>query len=300
MYEAYYGLNGKPFAVPPDPSFLFVSPQYRAALTMLEYGLVNSTLFMLLTGEVGAGKTLVVRDVISRIRGDMRVVLMTNTSHRLGTLLQWVCKACGIDTRQQDDVGLYQMFVAALEREQAAGRRLLLIVDEAQNLGVEVLEELRVLSNVNVDKRLLFQTILVGQPELREMLKRPDMRQFVQRIGVDYHLQPLSEQEAVGYVKHRLKVAGGNPELFSRSAIELAHLHSGGIPRLINQLCELALVYGYSAGLRSIGPDIMEHVIADRVAGGLFPSAAPAETAAPPPRSRWSETLRRMFPGAYS
>ncbi len=312
MYEEHFGLKEKPFALPPDPEFVFLSPHYRAALTMLQYGILNKTLFTLLTGEVGSGKTLLIRRMISKMPEDTRVGLISNTSESLGSLLRQICVAFSLDGPDQDDVKRHELFRSFLEREYEAGRQVLLIVDEAQNLGLKTLEELRMLSNVNADKRLLLQIILVGQPELREMLKRPDMRQLTQRISVDFHLKPLSEQEVVEYIRHRLSVAGGNADLFERDTASLVWASSRGIPRLINQICDLALVYAYAAESTKVDRVVMLQVIKDRIAGGLFPppasspfaaaavpDAPPRRPTAPPPpplrKPHWTDPVRRLF-----
>ena len=158
-----------------------------------------------------------------------------------------MCSAYGLDATGKDDVALYNAFIDFVIEEYASGRRVVLIVDEAQNLGRGRLEELRVLSNINVDKHLLVQIVLVGQPELRDMMRMPQLRQFAQRIGADYHIGRLNEDETLAYVQHRLRVAGGpRTDLFTTAALKLVHASSRGIPRLINQLCDTALVYGYA------------------------------------------------------
>ena len=277
MYESYYGLREKPFALAPDPAFLYPSRHHQFALMMLEYSIVNRAAFSLLTGEVGSGKTTLIRQLLGRLKNDVRVGLISNTNRHFGKLLQWVCLAYELPYRGKDDAELYESFVDFLVAEYAAGRRVLLIVDEAQNLDPLMLEELRVLSNVNADKHLVLQTILVGQPELRDTLRRSDLRQFAQRIGTDYHLPTLTMQDARLYVRHRLAVAGGDPELIEVEAIDLVWSRSGGIPRLVNQLCDTALVYGYADQRRRIDLELMAQVVADRTAGGVFPTPGVAD-----------------------
>jgi type II secretory pathway predicted ATPase ExeA len=270
MYEAFYRFREKPFSLTPNPEFLFPSRHHQFAAMMLEYGIVNQAGFFLLTGEVGSGKTLLIRQLLSRIGADTTVGLISNTNRSLGRLLQWVSMAFELPYRGKDDAELYEQFAEFLIAEYAAGRRVLLIVDEAQNLDLLMLEELRVLSNVNADQHLVLQTLLVGQPELRKTLQRRDLRQFAQRIAVDYHLPALTVSETGEYVRHRLRVAGGDPNLIDDEAIALAYERSGGVPRLINQLCDLALVYGFAEQLVRIDVEIMAQVIADRSSGGLF------------------------------
>ncbi len=279
MYEAFYGFRERPFALTPDPEFLYPSRHHQLALTVLEYGVLNRAGFCLLTGEVGSGKTLLIRRLLSRLDADTRVGLVSNTNRHFGRLLQWVCLAYGLDFDKKDDAELYRTFVDFLLSEYASGRRVLLIVDEAQNLDALMLEELRVLSNVNADKHFVLQTILVGQPELRDTLRRTELRQFAQRIGIDYHLPLLNQAETRNYVRHRLTVAGGDPGLIEQDAVDLVHSRSGGVPRLINQLLDMALVYGFADQRSCIDIGVAEQVVADRVAGGLFPAISLAAEA---------------------
>jgi type II secretory pathway predicted ATPase ExeA len=274
MYEAHFGLLEKPFALTPDPAFLYRSRHHNFGLMSLEYGLINRAGFCLLTGEVGSGKTLLVRQLLAGLGPEFRVGLISNTNRNIGGLLQWICLAFELDYSNKTLAQLYEIFVNFLTSEYAAGRRVLLIVDEAQNLGSPVLEELRVLSNVNADKNMVLQTFLVGQPELRATLCTPAMRQFAQRISSDYHLPALRQSDAREYVRHRLSVAGGLPTLISPDAIDLAWESSGGIPRLINQLCDLALVYAFGDGQQAVDLATMEAVVADRRAGGLWQPGA--------------------------
>ena len=296
MYSAHFGLKELPFALQPDPGFLYLTPQHRSALTMLDYSLLNQSLFCLLTGEVGSGKTLLVRQLIQRLGAGTRVGLISNTSQGFGLVLRWVCQSFAIEPAAGDDVSLYRALVAFLESTHAQGLKALLIVDEAQNLDAAMLEELRVLSNLNADKRLLLQIMLVGQPELRDTLKAAELRQLVQRIGIDFHLKPLDSTETRNYVRHRLQVAGGDPELFDDEAIGMAYESSGGVPRLINQLCDLALVYAYASQRRRVDAATMEQVIEDRLSGGLFPQIQPAVPPVMPEQAAgWRQALRRTF-----
>jgi len=284
MYEKFFGLLEKPFALTPDPSFLYRSRHHRHALAALEYGLVNQAGFTLLTGEVGSGKTLMIRKLMGGLPRAFTVGLISNTNRSFGGLLQWICLAFEISDRGKSVATLYHEFVEFLARQYALRRRVVLIVDEAQNLDAALLEELRVLSNVNADKNQVLQTILVGQPELRQLLRRPELRQFAQRISSDFHLPGLGQQDAREYVRHRLSMAGGDLELFRSDAIDLAWQASNGIPRLINQLCDQALVYAFGDGAYRVDRAIMNSVIQDREAGGLWLplplSPAPAAQAA--------------------
>lgn len=271
MYESHYGLSKKPFALTPDPEFLYLAKHHRRALLQLEFGLANQAVFVLITGEVGSGKTTLIRYLLGRIPKDRTVGVVTNTSRESGRLLQWVCSAYGLDIAGKDDATLHVQFTGLVAREYAAGRQVVLVVDEAQNLGATRLEELRVLSNLNVDRHVMLQVILVGQPELRNLMRSPKLRQFAQRIGADYYIAELSLSETLHYVQHRLKVAGGPEDLISADAVRLVFSSSRGIPRLINQLCDTALVYGYAEDRPNIDAQLMEEVVRDRCAGGVFP-----------------------------
>ena len=271
MYEQFYKLRERPFALTPDPSFLYLSKQHGFALTMLRYGVQSGAGFCVLTGEVGSGKTLLVRQLLASIQDEVSVGLLNSLPRDADDLLRWVCMAFGIEHKGQDVVSLYQLLVDFLLREYAAGRRAVLIVDEAQNLGIDMLEHLRLLSNVNDGKHVVLQTILVGQPELLETMRSPQLRQFAQRVAIDYHLQPLGLEDAIAYVRHRLSVAGGCTDLFSVGAISIVHQATEGVPRLMNQLCDTALVYGFAEQQPSIDAGLMTQVIAGRRAGGIFP-----------------------------
>jgi general secretion pathway protein A len=272
IYESFYGLKKKPFSLNPDPAFIFLAAPHRKALTMLEYSLANDAPFCLISGEVGSGKTTLIRHLLNNLEQTITVGLITNTSPHFGRLLQWICMSFGLEykDKDKDEVALYEVFTRFLIDEYAKGHRVVLIVDEAQNLGRVDLEELRVLSNINADKHLLLQTILVGQPELRALIRTPKLLQLAQRISADYHVGALSADEARSYIRHRLRVAGGRINLFRHAAMTLAYETSHGIPRLINQYCEQALVYGYAEGRERIDGELMAQVIEDRRSRGLI------------------------------
>jgi general secretion pathway protein A len=275
MYEDFYKLRELPFALTPDPAFLYLSSQHSLALTMLRYSVTSRSAFCVLTGEVGSGKTLLVRQLLGSLQEQVSVGLISNLTHQSDDLLQWIGMAFGLNHAGRDIVTLYQDFVDFLLREYAAGRRVVLIVDEAQNLTVEMLEQLRVLSNVNAGKHVVLQTFLVGQPELLDTLRQPELRQFAQRVNIDYQLKPLSLEDTLAYVRHRLSVAGGSTDLFSVGAVALVHEASGGLPRLINQLCDTALVYGFAEQQQGIDAGLMTQVIVGRRTGGIFPDTGP-------------------------
>ena len=245
MYEAFYGLKEKPFTILPDPGFLYLGQVHSMAYSMLEYGVVNRAAFTVITGEIGSGKTTLVRHLLNGLGRDARVGLISNTQRDFGELLQWVLLAFGLDFRAKTKIELYDTFTKFLIAEYGAGRRTLLIIDEAQNLDAGTLEELRMLSNINADKDQLLQMILVGQPGLRDQLHRPELVQFAQRISVDYHIKPLSLVEGIRYIHHRVRVAGREEPLFANPAAALIHRAARGLPRRINILADLALVYAF-------------------------------------------------------
>lgn len=264
MYLNHFGFNSKPFAMSPDPTFLYESQQHAAALTMLEYAMESHAQFCLLTGEIGSGKTTLVRRLIRMLGDRVTVGLVSNTHGRFRSIHPWALSALSITPRDSSEISHYEALNEFFIGEYAKGRRTLLIFDEAQNLSIRTLEELRLLSNVNSENDVVLQTILVGQPELRLKMARPDLRQFAQRVVVDFHLNALTLSDAESYIWHRLAVAGRGDSVFQRKAIKIVHEHSGGVPRLINQLCDLSLVYAFADQARMVTPEIVERVLRDR------------------------------------
>ena len=268
MYESYYGFHEKPFALTPDPAFLFATQKHHRALTLLQYGLMNQVGFSVVTGAIGSGKTLLLRKLLRQLDDDVTVGMVSHVQcDTFEEMLRWILLAFELDYRDKGKVELSETFVEFLIKEYGEGRRVVLIIDEAQHLGPAALEQLRMLSNVNVDKHQLLQLILVGQPQLLQLLQRPELEQFVQRIGVDYYLEPLEQSEVKGYIQHRLRVAGGDPELFDEDTYELVWRSTGGIPRLINLLCDMTLVYGYAEQKSKIDKQLIENVIRDKQRG---------------------------------
>lgn len=247
MYETYYQLKAKPFTLLPDPEFLFLGTRHKMALSLLEYGLVNGSAFIVITGEPGTGKTTLLNRLLDQSRRQWTIGMLENTHGGLGGLMPWITASFGLVTKGKNEVELFHEFARFLEGEQTAGRRVLLVLDEAQNVGSAMLEELRLLSNLNDGRRRSLQILLSGQPALRDLLKGPGMEQFAQRIAVEYALEPLAEEEAIAYIGHRVRVAGGQRPLFSTLACRKIFALAGGVPRLMNQLCDHALVYGYAA-----------------------------------------------------
>ncbi len=271
MYKEFFGFNAKPFSLTPDPSFLFKSRQHQMALNMLEYGLQSHAPLLLLTGEIGAGKTTLLRRLIRDVGETALTGLISQAHSRSTSILAWVCAALELFPDGDTDIDYYETIVACTVKEYARGRRTLLIVDEAQNLSDDVIEELRLLSNINSEQDLVLQILLVGQPELRKALSRPHMKQIAQRVAAEYHLRGLNLQEVAGYIQHRISVAGGPLGLFDDEAIEIIHARSGGVPRLINQLCDYALVYGYADQKKEITAAVIREVLKDRESYGALP-----------------------------
>jgi general secretion pathway protein A len=271
MYQLHFGFKSKPFSLTPDPAFLYRSRQHEMAMTMLEYGLESQAAFSLLTGDIGSGKTTLVRKLIRGLKDGVTVGLISNTHERFQSIHGWALSSLGVVSAGDSDIAKYEALVDSFVRDYARGRRTLLILDEAQNLSVEVLEELRLLSNVNSETDLILQILLVGQPELRAKLLRPELRQFAQRISVDFHLRALDLNECHAYIRHRLTVAGGDPEIFLPQTIEYIHDRTGGIPRLINQLCDIALVYTFAEGKSAVDLQLVTDVLEERQSAGSLP-----------------------------
>jgi type II secretory pathway predicted ATPase ExeA len=261
MYEGFYGFRRRPFSLTPDPEFLYLSKQHALALAMLEYGLRNQAGFTLITGEVGAGKTTLIRHVLANMDTDCTVGVITNTHRNFGELITWIVAAFGFQADGMDKMQQYQRFVDFVATEHVRGKRVVLIVDEAQNMDVETLEELRLLSNLNVGQDLLLQLVLVGQPELAEVLARPELRQFAQRITVEHHIPALDFAETRNYIEYRLRMAGGSEELFDRYACAAIYYYSLGIPRNINNICDMALVYGFAEEKSTIDVALVLQVV---------------------------------------
>lgn len=271
MYEAFFGLKARPFALTPDARFLYPSRPHAMALTMLEYGLESQAPLLLLTGEVGSGKTTLVRRFLNDVGDRFAVGVISHAHTRLKSVLGWALSALEIVPADDSDIALYEALVDSCIRVYAGGRRTLLIVDEAQNLAPDVLEELRLLLNVNSDQDLVLQVLLVGQPELRATLRAPGLRQLAQRVAADYHLRALSDAETAGYVRHRLEIAGGDPAIFSADALAFVHRCTGGVPRLVNQLCDTGLVYAYAGQQRHVDAELLAQVLTDRADAQALP-----------------------------
>ena len=271
MYESFYGLKTKPFSMLPDPEFLYLGKKHQMALTLLEYGLLNQAGFCVISGETGAGKTTLLRKLLTNISDDITVGMITNTHQSFGELLDWILSAYGIHEKGLSKVDMHQRFVDFLLEQYASNKTTLLIIDEAQNMPVAVLEELRMLSNLNSEKDQVLQVILAGQPGLQETLRNPALTQFAQRIAVDYRLDTLNVDEACAYIQHRLVTAGATDDVFTPEACRLIHAYSGGIPRLMNLLSDTALVYGFADQAKTVGAEIVKEMVKERMDNSVVP-----------------------------
>ena len=275
MYEAHYGLREKPFSILPDPDMIYWGRNHRLAFAMLEYGIMNNAGFTVITGEIGCGKTTLLRYLLRHLDSHMTVGLISSTPNGKAELLQWVSMALNLPF---DDSypALFKRLQQFLHDQYSRGRRTVLIVDEAQNLGAEALEELRMLSNINADKDQYLQIILIGQPQLKDLLRSPQLLQFAQRVSSDFHLKPLNLNEVGDYINYRLQAAGAKVQLFSKDATQAIAHASQGIPRTINILCDTALVYGFATSATYINADLVKMVIENKSQYGVLPLALPA------------------------
>jgi general secretion pathway protein A len=279
MYEQFYGFRKRPFSLNPDPSCLYLSPKHKTALSLMEYALINQAACCVIIGEIGTGKTTLVRQLLNEIDDDFTVGLLTNTHPSFGEVLKLILLAFGLEYEGKDKIDQYRILQDFLVQQYSHDRKSLLIVDEAQNMTPTTLEELRMLSNINVDKHNVLQMILVGQESLHDMLRRPEMEQFAQRIAVDYYLQPLNRVESHAYILHRLELAGKPKcrKIFDQEVCNIIFQCTGGVPRLINMLCDLALVYGYADQKPILDLALINQVIHDKKQGGIFPLREDAE-----------------------
>ena len=270
MYETFYGLSERPFSIFPDPSYFFMGRRHELAYAVLEYGIQDQCGFTVITGDIGCGKTTLVRRLLDEQELGLTAGLISHTHERMDELLPWVMLAFDQPYEGKSNVAMFDDLTRFLIGEYAAGNRTVLIVDEAQHLSVAALEELRMLSNINADNAQLLQLVLLGQPQLKEQLQRPELRQFAQRIVADFHIPPLAADEIEGYIRHRLAIAGREAALFTPEACALIAETSRGVPRLVNVLCDTALVYGFSADAGAIEAAVVAEVIRDKSDHGVL------------------------------
>ena len=272
MYLTFFGINEKPFAITPDPRYLYLSERHAEALAHLLYGINEAGGFVQLTGEVGTGKTTIVRSLLAQTPKNAEIALILNPKMTAPEFLLTICEELGIgvpDSALESLKDLVDILSHYLLRAHAAGQRVVLVVDEAQNLSPEVLEQVRLLTNLETNTQKLLQIILIGQPELRELLARNELRQLAQRVTGRYHLNPLSREETIAYVRHRLRVAGATTDIFSPGALAEVYRLSEGVPRVINVICDRALLGAYSMDRHRVTGTLVRHA-ATEVFGRRF------------------------------
>jgi general secretion pathway protein A len=272
MYASFFGLNDKPFSITPDPRYLFLSERHAEALAHLVYGINEAGGFIQLTGEVGTGKTTVVRSLLAQAPKHAEIALILNPRMTPPEFLLAICEELGIAVAAASASSLkdlVDLLSQHLLKAHADGKRIVLVVDEAQNLAPEVLEQVRLLTNLETETQKLLQIILIGQPELRELLGRTELRQLAQRITGRYHLDPLSGEETAAYVRHRLRVAGSTREIFTNGAMREIQRLSGGVPRLINIICDRALLGAFTEDRHVAGASVVRRA-AGEVLGRSF------------------------------
>jgi general secretion pathway protein A len=308
MYRQFYGLTSQPFSLHPVPAHFYPCVQFTTANTIMEYAVLHREGILVITGEVGCGKTMLVRRFQASGAGESCVGVVSDPSALEGSLTAGILLAFRQQVPAEQGALLHASLRGFLKAQQAAGRPTILVVDEAQGLSREVLERLRLLTNPEPDGSGALQLVLVGQPQLQQLLYRPDLSQLLQRVIAHYHLQPLSEAETAGYVVHRLQVAGCTRAIFTPAAIAQIHQGSSGIPRLINMICDMALLYGYTEELEEIDASTIAQVVADRGLGGsgfgpgsirrTTSLSAPLAVAATEPTESDREMIRELFAGA--
>ena len=267
LYADFFGLSERPFTLLPDPAFLYWSKAHRNAYTILDYGILSRAPITVITGEIGSGKTTLVQHLLGNTDETITVGLISNAQGGRGELLHWVLGALAVEVANDASyVQKFQKLQDFLIAEYARNRRVVLIFDEAQNLSVEGLEELRMLTNINSNKDELIQLILVGQPELRDVIRSPQMKQLAQRVAASFHIPAMDAETVAQYIHHRLQAVGGTGAEFSDAACRVVHAQTGGVPRLVNQICDIAMVYAWSKDQVVVDEDILSSVLED----GLF------------------------------
>ncbi|ROS06129.1 type II secretory pathway predicted ATPase ExeA [Sinobacterium caligoides] len=270
MYRKHFSLIEKPFSLTPNPEFLYFSAKHRVAYSMLEYGLMEQSGITVITGDVGAGKTTLLRHLMNNYSSDDLVIgLVNNMYDGSGKLMEWVMMSFGLDHAAEGHIGLLRAFQNFVINNYANRKTTVIVVDEAQNLSDDSLEELRLLNNINSEGDDLLKVILVGQPELLGRLSSQSLIQLAQRVSVEYHLESLTASETVAYVQHRMKVAGGDEAVFDDSSIYAIYYLTNGVPRLINTLADYALLYAFSNDKSVVDVESILAVAKGRRIGGL-------------------------------
>jgi len=264
MYEKYFSFKYKPFELIPNPDFLFLSSSHRKAITYLDYGIKEKIGFILLTGEIGSGKTTIIRSLIKNLASTVKLSKINNTKVSSEQLISLINEDFGLDIKGKDKTILLSELNGFLIDQYAKGFQPVLLIDEAQNLTPDLLEEIRLLSNLETDRTKLIQIILVGQPELKKTLALPNLRQLRQRISLSFHINALTIEETGEYIKHRLTIAG-NPDVinFKGDMLPIIYQFSKGIPRLINIICDYALLVTYTEGEKEVDADTLKEVVQD-------------------------------------
>jgi len=264
MYERFYQLRNRPFALSPDPDFLYPSRVHREALDYLRFGIDASAGFVVITGEIGSGKTTLLQVLLRTLDGQTTVIRLVNTLLTGPELIESMLLDLGVESPPTSKPAMLRELARLLIEQRSAGRRVVAVIDEAQNLSLDALEELRMLSNLETEKSKLIQIVLVGQPDLRHSLDRPSLEQLRQRVTVRYHLDPLDVEETAAYINHRLKRAAmAAPLEFPRDVSDLVHARSGGVPRMINVICDAVLLLGYAEDSRVIHAALAQEAIAE-------------------------------------
>ena len=280
MYERFYQLRERPFALSPDPEYLYPSRVHREALDYLRYGLESHAGFVVITGEIGSGKTTLLQTLLRGLDSQTTVGRIVNTMLEPRELIETIMIDFGLEAENRSKPQMLRDLAQYLVDQRLAGRLVLLVIDEAQNLSLGALEELRMLSNLETEKSKLMQIVMVGQPNLRDKLAAPELEQLRQRITVSYHLQPLDAGETANYINHRLRRAALGAALeFPREVTDVIHERSRGVPRIINVICDAALVFGYAEERRQIDQALITDVLAELELTGVLPPPVAAEPA---------------------
>lgn len=271
MYKEFYRFREKPFSLTPDPEFLYRSKAHKRAFAYLEYGIQDPSGFVCITGDIGAGKTTLIRVFLNQLNSQVKIARLYNTKVSSRQLLEMILQDLSMEPHGKSKTEMIDTLNSHLIETFKEGKRVVLIIDEAQNLSTDLLEEIRLLSNLETEKTKLLQIILVGQSELREHLQLPNMEQFRQRITVNYHIPPLNREETAAYIRHRIKVASEGPAItFPEPVLDVIHKYSRGIPRITNVICDALLLYGFVEDKRDPDEKMIREVINDMIQEGTL------------------------------
>lgn len=269
MYTAFFGMKQKPFHPVPNPEFFFPAPKYRESLAHIQYGLMEGGGIILLSGDPGCGKTTMIRYLVNQISDEYVAAVQYHTGVGSGSLLWFMLNELGLQTDESDRNRAIEIVYSYLTQQHNAGRRVLLIVDEAQNMSHLALEEIRLLTNLQTRDAVLLQVMLAGQAELLSRLEMPEFAQISQRVFVNSHLEPMEAEETAGYISSRTQQAGASEPLFTEDAVARVHAASGGIPRMINMICDSALLFAFSDEVKPVGREVIEQVLQERDGVGM-------------------------------